>query len=152
MKVFFTFLALLTVCLSLICFTADMDRYEQLQLHLKAVAEECAGGSVLFTDPEYYAGGLVVFREDYARDYVDFLLDEARESYASFRNGNISAEIILFDDEKGYSGINEYGIKQQKPCGVVTLTWTGTDIFRLPFLEMTCVSRTAVYEWEEQGF
>ena len=44
MKTFLTFLGLLVVCLSLLCFTSDMDRYAKLQLHMKALAEECAAG------------------------------------------------------------------------------------------------------------
>ena len=39
MKTFLTFLGLLVVCLSLLCFTSDMDRYAKLQLHMKALDE-----------------------------------------------------------------------------------------------------------------
>ena len=111
MKTFLTFLGLLVVCLSLLCFTSDMDRYAKLQLHMKALAEECAAGSVLFTDDLAYSQGLVVFRESDARDYVEFMLNKA-ESEPLYLKGSLSAELRLFDDEKGYDGLIAYHVRQ----------------------------------------
>ena len=147
MKTFLTFLGLLVVCLSLLCFTSDMNRYEKLQLHMKALAEECAAGCVLFTEDEAYARGLVVFREADARAYVKFLLDRAQNDSSLFLKGSLSAEIRLFDDEKGYDGLIAYRVRQQRPCSVAVLSWNGPDLFRLPFLSLKRASRTAVYEW-----
>ena len=147
MKTFLTFLGLLVVCLSLLCFTSDMDRYAKLQLHMKALAEECAAGSVLFTDDESYSQGLVVFRGSDARDYVDFMLGKAQSDSALFLGGSLAAEIRLFDDEKGYDGLIAYHVHQARPCSVVRLYWSGPDLFRLPFFSLTEATRTAVYEW-----
>ena len=149
MKTFLTFLGLLVVCLSLLCFTSDMDRYARLQMHMKALAEECAAGSVLFTDEESFSQGLVVFRESDARDYVDFMLRKAECDPALFLNGTLTAELRLFDDEKGYDGLIAYHIWQIRPCSVVRLSWEGPDLFRLPFFSLTGAVRTAVYEWAE---
>lgn len=149
MKTFITFLGLLIVCLSLLCFTSDMDRYTKMQLHLKACAEEYAAGSVLFMDQAAYSNGKIVFRSKDAEKYVNFLLAKDQAAYSSFKNGRISAEIHLFDDEKGYEGLLAYGVRQQRPCSVVTVSWHGSDILRLPYFKMTDVSRTAVYEWVE---
>ena len=146
MKTFLTFLGLLVVCLSLLCFTSDMDRYVKLQTHMKALAEECAAGSVLFTDNESYSQGLVVFCETDARDYVDFMLRKA-QSDPLFLHGALTAELRLFDDEKGYDGLIAYHVRQIQPCSVVRLFWEGPDLFRLPFFSLTGAARTAVYEW-----
>lgn len=148
MKTFLTFLGLLVVCLSLLCFTSDMDRYAKLQLHMKALAEECAAGSVLFTDAADYARGSIVFCEEDAKQYVDFLLQKAMDS-SVYLNGSLRAEIRLFDDEKGYDGLLAYHVRQNRPCSVVTLHWEGQDLFRLPFFRLTSAKRAAVYEWHE---
>lgn len=149
MKTFLTFLGLLVVCLSLLCFTSDMDRYAKLQLHMKALAEECAAGSVLFTDDLAYSQGLVVFRESDARDYVEFMLNKA-ESEPLYLKGSLSAELRLFDDEKGYDGLIAYHVRQIRPCSVVRFSWSGPDLFRLPFFSLTGAKRTAVYEWVDE--
>jgi hypothetical protein len=146
MKTFLTFLGLLVVCLSLLCFTSDMDRYAKLQTHMKALAEDCAAGSVLFTDEESYSQGLVVFREADAEDYVRFMLGKA-QGEPLYLKGHLTAELRLFDDEKGYDGLIAYHVKQMRPCSVVTLFWEGPDLFRLPFFSLTHAKRTAVYEW-----
>ena len=146
MQTFLTFLGLLVVCLSLLSFTSDMDRYAKLQTHMKALAEECAAGSVLFTDEEAYSQGLVVFREEDADDYVAFMLRRA-ESDALYLKGHMTAALRLFDDEKGYDGLIAYHVTQMRPCSVVTVYWEGPDLFRLPFFRLTRAKRTAVYEW-----
>ena len=150
MKTFLTFLGLLVVCLSLLCFTSDMDRYAKLQLHMKALAEECAAGSVLFTDEACYSQGLVAFREADVREYVDFMLRKAQNGSPLFLNGALTAETRLFDDEKGYDGLIAYHIARVAPCSVVRLSWEGPDLFRLPFFSLTKATRTAVYEWADQ--
>ena len=148
MKTFLTFPGRPVVCLSLLCFTSDMDRYAKLQLHMKALAEECAAGSVLFTDDEAYSQGQVVFREEDAEKYVDFMLRQAQGD-ALYLKGRLSAEIRLFDDEKGYDGLIAYHVRQIRPCSVVRLYWQGPDLFRLPFFRLTDATRTAVYEWAD---
>ena len=148
MKTFLTFLGLLIICLSLLSFTSDLDRYAKLQLHMKALAEECAAGSVLFTDGEAYAKGLIVFSPDDAQEYIDFMLQRA-EGDALFLRGKLSAQLVLFDDEKGYDGLIAYHVHRMRPCSVVTLYWEGTDLFRLPFFSLKHAKRTAVYEWVE---
>lgn len=147
MKVFITYLALLVLCLSLICFASDMERYQKMQLHLKACAEECAAGSVLFTDGEAYSRGKVVIKEADAEKYVSYMTLDMTQSYRDFRNGTLTADIQLFDDEKGYEGLEAYGVTGTNPSCVVTLTWQGEDIMRMPYFEIREVTRRAVYEW-----
>ena len=139
MKIFIVFLAMMLVLTSFIAFSADMDRYVKLQGHLKALAEECAAGAALFTDESRYAAGDMVIDQDSAEAYVDFLCGD-----------DIRPEMTIFDDEKGYSGLESYGLRKHKPTVAVTLVYTSSrDLFRLPFLEAHTVSRTATYQWED---
>lgn len=144
-----TFLGLLVVSLSLLCFTSDMDRYAKLQLHMKALAEDCAAASVLFTDPEAYSRGLIVFSREDALRCAEFMAASAQNSSSSWLRGTLSVDISLFDDEKGYEGLAVLGIEEERPCGAAVVTWEGEDIFRLPFFRVTSAFRTAVYEWVE---
>ncbi len=147
MKLFITFLGLLIVCLSLLCFSSDIDRYAKLQLHMKALAEDCSAGSMLFTDAAEYAAGRIVIKEDDVSEYVNFILSRASGSHELLREGRLEAEIRLFDERKGYEGADAFGIEKERPSCVITLRWEGPDIFRLPFFELRSASRTAVYEW-----
>jgi len=150
MKVFIVFLAMMLVLTSFIAFSADMDRYVRLQAHLKALAEECAAGAALFTDESRYAEGDMVIDYDYAYAYTGFMADMSIAGDPPFRGGEIRPEIIIFDDEKGYSGIEAYGLRKRKPTVVVTLEYVSPrDIFRLPFLTEYTVTRTATYQWED---
>ena len=150
MKIFIVFLAMMLVLTSFIAFSADMDRYVKLQGHLKALAEECAAGAALFTDESRYAEGDMVIDYDDACAYIGFMSDAGVRGDPPFRGGEIRSSVKIFDDEKGYSGIETYGIRKRKPTVVVTLEFVSPrDLFRLPFLEEYAVTRTATYQWED---
>ena len=149
MKTFIVFLALLIVFTSFLSYTSDLDRYVKLQNHLKALAEECALGSSLFADEDEYSEGRLVIDEISAQEYTGFLTREAVLIMPPLEKGSLSAEVKIYDDAKGYEGAAEYGFISGLPGVVVTLTYTGPDMFRLPFLEITEVTRTAVYQWQE---
>ena len=155
MKVFIVFMAMMLVLTSFLAFSADMDRYVKLQGHLKALAEECAAGAALFTDEDRYSAGEMVIDYDDAAAYVGFMSDMSVRGGPPFWGGEISSSIRIFDDEKGYSGLETFGIKKHKPTVVVTLEYTAEkDIFRLPFLSEHSLTRTATYQWEDgmEGF
>lgn len=149
MKTFIVFLALILVFTSFLCYTSDLDRYVKLQNHLKALAEDCACGSSLFADENEYSEGRLVIDESSALRYTDFLTREAVRNMPPLADGHISAKVTIYDDAKGYEGAAAYGFKSGLPGAVVTLTYSGHDMFRLPFLKVTQVTRTAVYQWEE---
>lgn len=155
MKVFIVFLAMLILSMGFITYASDMGRYVRLQAALKALAEECAAGGALFVDEERYSEGLIVIDNADAEAYVDFLIGRAAPETPPFGNGSISASVVIFDDEKGYEGMESYGLERRRPSVVARLTYASEDdIFRLPFLEAYFVSRTAVYQWEDgmEGF
>lgn len=149
MKTFIVFLALILVFVSFLAFTCDMDKYVKLQDHLKVLAEDCACGSSLFTDEGEYAAGRLVINQKDAEEYVAFLIGKAQECMPPLANGRISAKMTIYDDEKGYDGAAAYGFSPGRPGAVVTLTYTGPDMFRLPFFSVSTATRTAVYRWEE---
>ena len=149
MKTFIVFLALVLVFVSFLAFTSDMDRYVKLQDHLKILAEDCACGSSLFSDEREFAAGRLVIDQSDAEGYVAFLIRKAQECMPPLAEGRISAKLTIYDDEKGYDGAAAYGFSPGRPGAVVTLTYTGPDMFRLPFFSVTKVTRTAVYRWEE---
>ena len=150
MKIFIVFLAMMLVLTSFIAFSADLDRYMKLQGHVKALAEECAAGASLFTDETRYAAGDMVIDHDDAIAYVAFLCDASITGDPPFRGGVIGYSMEIFDDEKGYTGLDRYGLRKHKPTVAVSLIYTSPrDLFRLPFLSAYSVSRTATYQWED---
>ena len=62
--------------------------------------------------------------------------------------GVLSARIEIFDDESGYEDAGERGLLPGCPAVSVELTYSGREMFRLPFISVTCMQRTAVYQWE----
>ncbi|MBQ2058169.1 MAG: hypothetical protein II488_00185 [Firmicutes bacterium] len=148
MKVFVVFLALLTVLLSFVAYAADLDAYVKMQARLKYLAEDCAAAAALSLDPEAYSRGFTVIDRRAAEDVSDLLLMKAMRTPA-FGDSVLSSVMVIFDDEKGYSGCAEYGLAEGIPSVVFTVTRTGNDLFRLPFAELREFSRTAAYQWDD---
>ena len=90
----------------------------------------------------------MLLAQGYAVLRFDF--DGYGESEPLYLKGSLSAELRLFDDEKGYDGLIAYHVRQIRPCSVVRLSWSGPDLFRLPFFSLTGAKRTAVYEWVDE--
>lgn len=148
MKVFAVFLALMTVFVSFMCYSADMMFFTDLQRALKLAAEDCAAAGALAADPAAYGRGMLVIDEAAAEELAFGIMDLAA-SAPLFRRGTLSMEMTVFDDEKGYDGCRIYGLSGGMPGVVCTLEYTGGDIFRLPFMELRSVSRTAAYGWDD---
>lgn len=149
MKVFIIFFAILILNISLLCYNSDMNRYMKVQAHLKACAEECAAGAALFLDAEAYSRGILVVDETSAHAYIDFMIKKSMENSAAYKGGAISASMVLMDDARGYEEANYYKINRRCPAVVVSLRYEGPDIFRLPFLCVESLERTATYQWED---
>lgn len=149
MKVFIVFFAMLIINISFLSFNGDMDRYVKLQTHLKALAEESAAGAALFYDREAYSQGILCINQESARAYIEFLLEKAKIHYPIFLEGNIMVEEVYFDDASGYSTSRMYHIRKENPAIVVSLTYCGKDLFRLPFFCVSTISRTATYQWDD---
>ena len=148
MKVFLVFLAMLLLYMSFMCQWSDMDRYARAQRALKELAEEIACGAALLLDEDSYSGGLLCI-DKWAADHLAFdLLQRASVAPPFEAPGVLSARIEIFDDESGYEEAGERGLLPGCPAVSVELTYSGREMFRLPFIIVTCMQRTAVYQWE----
>jgi len=147
LKVFLVFFAILILNISFLCQWSDMDRYAVLQKQLKILAEEAASGAALLRDETEYSFGRICIDSASAEAYVEHVLAEAEDGPYFGLSGQLAAELILFDDVKGYCGAEAHGVGTGEPAAVVVLSYQGRDLFRLPFLSVTEIRRTAVYEW-----
>ena len=149
MKVFVVFLAFMMVFVSFMCYSSDMARYADMQRMLKLAAEDCAAAGALASDPEAYGRGKLAIDEDEAIG-MGFEVMDAAALMPLFRRGTLSMDMKIYDGEKGYEGCEAYGLAQGMPSVVCTLEYTGADIFRLPFLQLRSLSRTAAYSWDDR--
>ncbi|MBQ8589569.1 MAG: hypothetical protein IJ486_03850, partial [Firmicutes bacterium] len=148
MKVLIVFLALLLVNISFLSYHSDMDRYEKLQVNLKAAAEEAAAGAALCQEESQYGKGFLVIDRTGAEEYVAFMAEDMERRLPKAMEAEVEYELKIFDDEKGYDGLEVYGISETYPAVWVRMTVTSRDMFRLPFLEKTVTKRSAVYQWD----
>lgn len=147
MKVFLVFLALLIVCVSFLCLWSDMNQYALIQQSLKEYAEEAASGIALLLDAECYAQGMLCIDSALAEAYIDYLVEYVTKKKYFAPPGIVNASYRIVNDPsetsgEGGSSYNSYPIVQ------VELTYRGRDLFRLPFICVDEIRRTAVYCWE----
>lgn len=147
MKIFVVFLAILLLNVSYLSQSADLDRYSLLQRQLKVLAEEGACGAALFRDEDEYALGRLCVDRQAAEAYLDFLLANQRSLTETDPSATVEGHIEVFDDASGYGDADRYGISGASPAVVVELEWSGEDLFRLPFVSVTRLRRSATYQW-----
>lgn len=141
MKVFIVFIGLLLINITFIVFQGDLSRYIQIQSVLKAAAEECASGAAMYYDEEAYSRGEMVINKTEAEKYADYILRRTAEILCPEGPGNLTYDMEIIDDKTG--GAADQGIS---PCVAVTIKLTAADLFRLSFLKMEQVIRSAKYE------
>lgn len=132
MKVFLVFLALLFINLNFFVYSSDLQRYEKIEMRMKAAAEDCAAGSALYYEEETYGEGHFQIDKKRAEDYMYMQLAEAEQDLKQYVRGKLT-------------GCIEVGERET----MVTVIYQGEDLFRLPFLEKTNLKRVAKYKWEE---
>ncbi|NLY70932.1 MAG: hypothetical protein GX076_04535 [Clostridiales bacterium] len=142
MKVFIVFIGLLILNLTFITYQGDLHRYVQLQNYLKAVAEECASGASLYYDEEAYSQGLMVINRGEAIKYVEDRVNRAFNSLNLKGKQSLTYDIEILDDSKDDS---------LSPYVIVTLRLNTNDLFRLSFLKVDSVVRSAKYELVDYG-
>ena len=166
MKLFIVFLAIVILNISFLTFQSDLSRYLHMQGTIKAMAEECAAGAALFFKTPEYADGYLVAEADEANKHIEFMLLNTAGTTGSLKMTEIWYEAVFFDDSlisRTYrNGLLQkaipftfpfYYIDSQgkevmvsAPSVVVTLNISMKDIFRLPFLEVKEIRRSAMYE------
>lgn len=143
MKVFIIFIGLLILNVTFITYHGDLNHYIQLQTFLKATAEECAAGASLYYDEDAYSRGMMVINQTEANKYVNDLVERASQILSLEDTEGLSYEMKIADDS---SGDLEQGMP---PNVVVTLRLTTADLFRLSFIKIEQVVRSAKYELVE---
>ncbi|MBQ2868122.1 MAG: hypothetical protein IJE87_07095, partial [Firmicutes bacterium] len=116
MKVLIVFLGLLLINISFLSYHSDMDRYVKLQTNLKAAAEEAAAGASLCQEEEQYGKGYLVIDEFGAEEYVTFIAEEVERSLPESMEADVTYEMKIFDDRKGYEDMEEYGLEEMYPA------------------------------------
>lgn len=148
MKILIVFLGILLINVSFLAFDSDMDRYEKLQVVLKAAAEEAAAGAALCQDEAQYGKGFLVIDSRAAEEYAAFAAADVERRLPEPMGAKVNYEMKIFDDAKGYDGIENCGVSGESPAVWIRLTATGKDLFRLPFVSQTVTKRSAVYQWD----
>jgi len=155
MKVFIVFMGLLFIDVSFLSYQGDLGRYVRCQAFLKATAEECAAGAALYYDEAAYADGRFRFKYEEGREFIEHLLEEAKQEMPLPRDSVITYEVSFRDDYLGYgadesedgaAGEGGEPAAENIPSVTVKLTAVTGDLFRLPFLEVTEIQRAAKYE------
>lgn len=141
MKIFIVFLGLLVINVSYLSFQGDMERFVREQAFLKVTAEECAAGAALLVEEREYGLGRVVFQYEegqrYAENYLTYVKDKSK------LEGDLVCLLTFEDDQTGYEN-------SQNPIPAVTaaVILKTEDIFKLPFITLTEIQRSARYELE----
>jgi len=142
MKVFIVFLGLLVLNVSYLSYQGDMEKFVREQAFLKFTAEECAAGAALMLNEDEYGQGEVVFDYVEARLYAENHLRYVAEN--SKLEGVLNCELIFQDDQTGYDNGQD-----SVPSVTATVTLETKDIFRMPLISVTEISRSSRYEWKE---
>ncbi|MDD2215978.1 MAG: hypothetical protein PHE41_05355 [Eubacteriales bacterium] len=133
MKVLIVFIGLLIVNVTFVIYQGDLGRYIHLQTFLKAAAEECAAGAALYYDEEAYSHGTMIINQKEAIRYTDYIVEKATRILDLEEGENLSYEMEIDNWERS-------------PTVAVTLQLTTRDLFRLPFLKVEQVVRSAKYQ------
>lgn len=133
MKVLIVFIGLLIVNVTFVIYQGDLGRYIHLQTFIKAAAEECAAGAALYYDEEAYSHGNMIINQNEAIRYTDFIVEKATRILDLKEGENLSYEMEIDNSERS-------------PTVAITLQLTTRDLFRLPFLKVEQVVRSAKYQ------
>ena len=145
MKAYIVFLGFFIVGIFAVSFQGDLGRYQHEQLLLKEAAEECAAGAALLVDEEAYADGKIVFDYEKGKEYVSDYLEYIKRNSKALTEGKVSYQIEFEDYNKGYSENNS----SQIPAVTVIIDVMTEDLFKVPFIEVTSLERSARYELPE---
>ncbi len=146
MKVFIVFIGIFMVSVSAIVYQGDLGTYGHEQLLIKEAAEECAAGSSLFLDDEEFSKGNIVFDYEKGINYTENYLAYITRNSKALSNGVVQYKMEFEDEKRGYSLSNAEKI----PAITVKISVVADDLFRVPFIEVTSLERSARYELPEE--
>jgi hypothetical protein len=139
MKVFIVFLCVLILSVGFFVYESDLSNYLRLESYLKALSEEAAVAAAMYYDEQRFGQGFYILSETEGLKAVGYLVTEANRALSEVREGILTYRLELFDAEKGFDGTDAH------PSAKVTVTYTSSDLFRLPFLRVTSVTRQGKY-------
>jgi|GEM_PF-513611 len=171
MKILIVFLAILILNISFLTYQGDLGRYLRLQNTVKAIAEECGAGAALFFDSSQFAEGYLIARPEEGQKHIAYILAHSQPVAALSEQGSLNCQVIYFDDSLQsrtylngllqrvspftfpfyYTDEQNRGILVAEPSVIVTITLVTEDLFRLPYLETTEVTRSAMYELRSEN-
>ena len=140
MKIFIVFLCVLIVSVGFFIYEGDLSNYLRLRDYIKNLAEEASIAAAMYYDEAGFGQGLYILSETEGEKAVSYLMANANRSLSRVREGILTYELECFDAEKGFDGTDRY------PSAKVTVTYTCEDLFRLPFLRVTSLTRQGKYE------
>ncbi|MDD2189587.1 MAG: hypothetical protein PHV71_03255 [Eubacteriales bacterium] len=143
MKVFIVFIGMLIINMSFMSYQGDLSRFVRCQIYMKALAEECAAGASLYYDEAAYSEGLMYFRNEECRKYIDYIIKESETEMPLPKNSILTYEVSFEDDTQ------EHESKDNIPSVTVVITAKTGDVFGLPFLKVTEVERASKYELQQ---
>lgn len=135
MKTFIVFLALILVFTCLCINSDDTSHYKQLNIHLKALAEEAARGGALMTAGSFATStaGISILETD-AMEYANFVTEKASENMPIFSNGSLA--------------VSSLEILSEGTAIRVAITFIPNSlIFHIWEIEPKPITRVATYEW-----
>ncbi len=146
MKVFIVSLGLFIIGVFAVVFQGDLGIYGHEQLLIKEAAEECAAGASLFLDEQEFSKGRIVFDYDLGEKYTEEYLEYIKRNSKALSYGIVNFEMKFEDEKKGYADSNIH----KNPAITVEIIVDTEDLFRLPFIEVTSLERSARYELPDE--
>ena len=171
MKIVIVFMAILILNISFLTYQGDMGRYLRAQNTVKAITEECGAGAALFFQTPKFAEGYLVAETNEAQKYIAYILSSSQPFLALANKREVHCEAIFFDDSlqsktymngsliriipftfpHNYLDDQGHEITIKEPSVIVSITLNTQDFFRLPFLSVTEISRSAMYELKSKN-
>lgn len=148
MKVFIVFLGLFIVSACAIVYQGDLGAYNHEQLLIKEAAEECAAGAALLLDQEQFSKGSIVFNYEGGKSYTEDYLAYIKRNSKALSKGVVHYQIEFEDENKGFSPSN----LEKIPAVTVKIQIATEDLFRVPFIKVTSLERSARYELPERKY
>lgn len=143
MKIYIVFLGIFLVSVMGLSYQGDLGAYIHEEMVLKEAAEECAAGASLFLEEEAFAEGLIVFKYEEGRSYAAKYLEYIKRNSKALKNGTVDWSMSFEDDMQGYEKTNG---KRIPAVSVKIRVTTSEDMFRVPFINVNSLERSARYE------
>ncbi len=171
MKIVIVFMAILLLNISFLTYQGDMGRYLRAQNTVKAISEECGAGAALFFQASKFAEGYLISETEEAQKYIAYILSNSQPFIELANKGDVYCQVTYFDDSllsktymngsvtriipftfpHNYSDDQGHDIIVKEPSVIVSITLKTKDLFRLPFLSVTEISRSAMYELKSKN-